>query len=116
MELAVSDTFIAATSIIILLIYMLVCVFLKAVIQPIRQLKRTMADILCTFSRYTNIIHYADVIPPDLHSEAYEKLRRLSNQLYDDMSLIPKWFFNFPTLVEYFPYQKKKWFIKAPEI
>lgn len=113
MELAVSDTFIAATSIIILLIYMLVCVFLKAVVQPIRQLKKTMADILCTFSRYTNVIHYADVIPPDLHSEAYEKLRRLSNQLYDDMSLISKWFFNFPYFSRVFSLPKEEMVYKS---
>jgi hypothetical protein len=55
-----------------------------------------MADILHTFSRYTYVIHYVDVIPPDLHSEIYETLRRNSNQLYTDMSLMPKCFFNFP--------------------
>jgi hypothetical protein len=75
-----------------------------------------MADILHTFSRYTYVIHYVDVIPPDLHSEVYEKLRRHSNQLYLDMSLIPAVFLIFPTLVKYFPYRKKKWFIKVPGI
>jgi hypothetical protein len=40
-------------------------------------------------------MHYVDVIPPDLHSEAFEELRRLSDQLYTDMTMIPKCLFNY---------------------
>ena len=55
-----------------------------------------MADILRTFIRYAYVMHYVDVIPPDLHSEVFEKVRRLSAQLYTDMSTIPKCLFNYP--------------------
>ena len=50
-----------------------------------------MADILHPFVRYTYAIHYVDTVPPDLHSEVFEKLRRLSGELYADMALIPNW-------------------------
>jgi len=96
MEPAVTDTVIAGITILILIAFMHACIFLRSIIHPVHQLKRTMADILRTFSRYTYVIHYADEIPPDLHSEVYEKLRQHSNQLYADMSLIPHYFFNFP--------------------
>jgi hypothetical protein len=55
-----------------------------------------MSDILHSFLRYTYVMHYVDVIPPDLHSEAFEELRRLSDQLYTDMAMIPKCLFNYP--------------------
>jgi len=72
-----------------------------------------MADILHTFSHYTYVIHYVDVIPPDLHSEVYEKLRRHSNQLYADMSLIPGWFFNFPYFGKVFSLPEEKMVYKS---
>lgn len=79
-----------------ILILILSQIFLRWVIKPVRQLKDTMADILRTFLRYAYVMHYVDVIPPDLHSEVFEKLRRLSAQLYTDMSTIPKCLFNYP--------------------
>ena len=63
--------------------------FLKLVIEPIHQLKKTFADIAHTFVRYAHALHNPDVIPPELHSEVFEKLRQLSGQLYADMALIP---------------------------
>ena len=78
------------------LVLVFVQVFLKWVISPIRQLKKTMADILHTFVRYAYVIHYVDVVPSDLHSEVFEKLRRLSGELYDDVALIPKCIFRYP--------------------
>ena len=63
--------------------------FLKLVIEPVHQLKRTMADISHTFIRYAYVIHNPDVISSELRNEVYEKLRQLSGQLYADMALIP---------------------------
>jgi len=68
MELAVTDTVISGITILVLIVFMHACIFLRSIIQPVHQLKRTMADILHTFSRYTYMIHYIDVISPDLHS------------------------------------------------
>ena len=115
MKFEFSESLIAGTSILILLIFMLVCIFIKFVIQPVHQLKKTMADILHTFARYTYVIHYADVIPPDLHSEVYEKLRQLSNQLYEDMSLIPKFFFNYPYFSKIFSLPEEKMIYKSAQ-
>ena len=58
--------------------------------------KKTMSEILHSFLRYAYVMHYVDVIPLDLHSEAFEELRRLSDQLYTDMDMIPKCLFNYP--------------------
>ena len=113
MELAVTDTVISGITILVLIVFMHACIFLRSIIQPVHQLKRTMADILHTFSRYTYVIHYVDVIPPDLHSEVYEKLRRHSNQLYADMSLIPSWFFNFPYFGKVFSLPEEKMVYKS---
>ncbi len=63
--------------------------FLKLVIEPVHQLKRTLAEISNTFVRYAYAIHNPDAIPPELHGEVYGKLRQLSGQLYADMALIP---------------------------
>ncbi len=78
------------------LVFVLSQIFLRWFIEPVRQLKKTMSDILHSFLRYTYVMHYVDVIPPDLHSEAFEELRRLSDQLYTDMAMIPKCLFNYP--------------------
>jgi len=81
---------------------------LRSIIQPVHQLKRINSDILHTFSRYTYVIQYVDVIRPDLHSEVYETLRRYSNQLYTDMSLMTKMFFNFPCFGKLFSLPEEK--------
>ncbi len=78
------------------LVFVLSQIFLRWFIEPVRQLKKTMSDILHSILRYTYVMHYVDVIPPDLHSEAFEELRRLSDQLYTDMAMIPKCLFNYP--------------------
>ena len=75
-----------------------------------------MSDILHTFLRYAYVMHYVDVIPPDLHSEAFEELRRLSDQLYTDMDMIPKCLFNYPFFGKYCPFLKRKWFIRVRKI
>ena len=67
------------------LMFVLSQIFLRWVIKPVRRLKKTMSDILHAFLRYAYVMHYVDIIPPDLHSEAFEELRRLSDQLYTDM-------------------------------
>lgn len=59
------------------LVFVLSQIFLRWFIEPVRQLKKTMSDILHSFLRYTYVMHYVDVIPLDLHSEAFEELRRL---------------------------------------
>lgn len=63
--------------------------FLKLVIEPVHQLKRTLAEISSTFVRYAHAIHNPDVIPPMLRDDVYDKLRQLSGQLYADIALIP---------------------------
>ncbi len=78
------------------LVLVLSQIFLRWFIEPVRQLKKTMSEILHSFLRYAYVMHYVDVIPPDLHSEAFEELRRLSDQLYTDMAMIPKCLFNYP--------------------
>ncbi|MBI5891800.1 MAG: hypothetical protein HZB47_14220 [Nitrosomonadales bacterium] len=74
-------------------------IFLKWVIEPIHQLKKTMAEISHMFTRY--VIHNPDIVSPELTSEVFEKLRQLSGQLYGDMELIPLysvfgWIFRLP--------------------
>lgn len=114
MQFIVTDADIAGISILILIVFMFLAhIYLRSIIQPVHQLKRTMADILRTFSRYTYVIHYVDVIPPDLHSEVFEKLRRLSDQLYADISLMPKWVFNFPLLGKIFSLPKEEMVYKS---
>jgi len=63
--------------------------FLKLVIEPVHQLKKTLAEISNTFVRYAHAFHNPSVISPELRNEAYDKLRQLSGQLYADMALIP---------------------------
>ncbi len=68
--------------------------FLKLVIEPVYQLKRTLADIAHTLIRYAHGLHNPDIIPKELYTEIYDKLRSLSGQLYADMELIPAyWLF-----------------------
>lgn len=80
---------VAQTVIAGVLVFVASQLFLKLVIEPIHQLKKTMADISHTFVRYAHAIHNPDVIPHEMHSEVFEKLRQLSGQLYADMALIP---------------------------
>ena len=80
---------VAQTVIAGVLVFVASQLFLKLVIEPIHQPKKTMADISHTFVRYAHAIHNPDVIPPELHSEVFEKLRQLSGRLYADMALIP---------------------------
>ena len=64
MKFAVTDTVIVEIAILIPIVFMVLCIFLRSIILPAQQLKRTTADILHTFSHYTYVIHYVDVIPP----------------------------------------------------
>ena len=63
--------------------------FLKLVIDPVCQLKKTRSDISHTLIRYGHVIHNAQSVPEELHTETFDKLRELSGQLYADMELIP---------------------------
>jgi len=80
----VAQTVIAGT-----LIFVAGQLLLKLVIDPVHQLKRTLAEISNTFVRYGHVIHNPDAITPELRDEVYDKLRQLSGQLYGDMALIP---------------------------
>ena len=71
------------------LVFVVGQLFLKLVIEPVHQLKRTMADISHTFIQYAYVIHNGSVVSPELRDEVFEKLRQLSGQLYADMALIP---------------------------
>ncbi len=71
------------------LVFVVGQVFLKLVIEPVHQLKKTMAEISHTFIRYAYVIHNPDVVTPELRDEVFDKLRQLSGQLYSDMALIP---------------------------
>jgi hypothetical protein len=71
------------------LVFIVGQLFLKLVIEPVHQLKRTMADISHTFIQYAYVIHNSEVISSELRVEVFEKLRQLSGQLYADMALIP---------------------------
>jgi len=97
------------------LVIMLIQVFLKWVIDPTRQLKKTMADILHTFVRYAYVIHYVDVVPSDLHSEVFEKTRRLSGELYADMALIPKCLFKYSFFRKVFTLPKEEMVYKSAQ-
>jgi hypothetical protein len=71
-------------------------IFMKLVIEPVHQLKKTRADIAHTLIRYAHALHNPKVIPEDLFRETYDKLRMLSGQLYADMELITAyWLFRF---------------------
>jgi hypothetical protein len=65
----------------------------KLVIDPVFQLKKTMAEIAHTFICFAHALHNPDIIPRELHHEVYDKLRQLSGQLYADMRLIPIYVF-----------------------
>ncbi|MGB7816141.1 MAG: hypothetical protein WBL28_07305 [Methylotenera sp.] len=80
---------VAQTVIAGLLIFVAGQIFLKLVIEPVHQLKKTLADISHTFVRYAHRIHNPDVISQDDLKEIFEKLRELSGRLYEDMALIP---------------------------
>ena len=86
-----AESTVAQTVIAGVLVFVAGQLFLKLVIEPIHQLKKTFADIAHTFVRYAHALHNPDVIPPELHSEVFEKLRQLSGQLYADMALIPSY-------------------------
>ena len=94
---ALSETIIAG-----FMIFVTGQIFLKWIIEPVHQLKKTIADITHTHVRYAHLIHNPQIIPPELHQTAHDKLRQLSGQLYGDMALIPlysllRWFFWLPT-------------------
>lgn len=80
---------VAQTVIAGVLVFVFGQIFLRWVIEPIHQLKKTMAGILHTFVCYAYAIHNSDVITRELNFEVFEKLRQLSGQLYADMALIP---------------------------
>lgn len=111
MEFSATD--IVIIGFLMLIVLIIVHIIQNSIIQPVLQLKETMADILRTFSRYTYVIHYEDVIPPDLHSVVFEKLRQLADQLYTDMSLIPKCFFNFSCFSKIFSLPKEQMIYKS---
>ena len=71
------------------LVFVLGQIFLKLIIEPVYQFKKTRADIAHTLIRYAHALQNPKVIPDDLFREAYDKLRMLSGQLYADMELIP---------------------------
>lgn len=75
------------------LVFVLGQIFLKLIIDPINQLKGTIADIAHTLIRYAHALHNPDIISPELRTETYNKLRELSSQLYADMELIPAYRF-----------------------
>lgn len=103
---------VAQTVIAGVLIFVAGQLFLKLVIEPIHQLKKTFADIAHTFGRYAHALHNADLISPELHSEVFEKLRQLSGQLYADMALIPA----YPVFGSLFFFQREKRFTRALRI
>jgi hypothetical protein len=70
-------------------VFVLGQIFLKLIIEPVYQFKKTRADIAHTLIRYAHAFQNPKVIPEDLFREAYDKLRMLSGQLYADMELIP---------------------------
>jgi len=80
---------VAQTVVVGVLVFVVGQIFLKSVIEPIHQLKITLADISHTFVRYAHRIHNPDVISSDESKEVFEKLRELSGRLYGDMALIP---------------------------
>jgi hypothetical protein len=80
---------VAQTVIAGLLIFVAGQIFLKLIIEPVQQLKKTLADISHTCVRYAHRIHNPDVISPEELKEIFEKLRELSGRLYEDMALIP---------------------------
>jgi hypothetical protein len=91
------------------LVFVLGQMLLKWIIEPIHQLKKTMADISHTFVRHAYIIHNAETLPSDLQNEVFEKLRQLSGQLYADMALIPL----YPILCKLFGLPDKKKIYKS---
>ena len=71
------------------LVFVIGQIFLKSVIEPIHELKKTLADISHTFVRYAHIIHNPDVTAQESREAVFERLRELSGRLYGDMALIP---------------------------
>lgn len=82
-------------------VFVLGQIFLRLVLDPIAKLKSTKADIAHTLIRYAHALHNPDIIPKELYTETYDRLRELSGQLYGDMELIPAywlfgWMFRLP--------------------
>ncbi|MDP1681759.1 MAG: hypothetical protein Q8L39_08280 [Burkholderiales bacterium] len=82
--LIVSQTVLAGV-----VVFVLGQLLLKMIIEPVQQLKRTMAEIANIFISYAYVIHNPNVVKPELQQEVFEKLRELSGKLYGDMALIP---------------------------
>ncbi|MDP5239954.1 hypothetical protein Q9Q94_10440 [Uliginosibacterium sp. 31-16] len=83
------------------------CVFifgqlvLKLLIEPVHQLKRTLADISHTFVVHADLLCNIDVISTEQKDELRSRLRTLCGQIHSDMALIPcysivRWIFFLP--------------------
>ncbi len=75
--------------------------FLKLVIEPTHQLKKTIASVSHTLFCYSYVIHNPTIVSTTQYDEVDGKLREISGQLVADMSVLPAccvfgWIFRLP--------------------
>jgi len=93
-------------------IFVLGQIFLRLVIDPIYQLKKTIANASNTFVCCAHALHNAGKISPELNDGIFKKLRNLSGQLYEDLALMPKRHYKNKYLRKFFFYRMKIRFMK----
>lgn len=64
-------------------------IFLKLVIEPVQQLKKTIASAGYTLVKFAHIIHNSDNVDQEERLSVFKDLRELSAQIYSATELVP---------------------------
>lgn len=81
------DTFLAI--LVAVTVYVLGQIIVKMVVEPVHQMKKTMAAIAHAFLRDADKVGNADGLAPEQKNELRARLRELSGLLLADASLVP---------------------------
>lgn len=82
--------------------YVLGQLILKLVIEPVQEMRKTIAIISHSLIEHANIIHNPGVPHQEIIKETSQQLRKLSSQLHSHLYLVPcymltSWLFRLPT-------------------
>lgn len=64
-------------------------IFVKLVIEPVHEMKKTLGQISHSLIEHANIIGNPGIPSKDIMNEASQQLRRLSSQLHAHLYLVP---------------------------
>jgi hypothetical protein len=70
-------------------VFVLGQVFIRLFIEPVQELKKTIASVQFTLSKLAYIIHNPDSFTKDELKDVFKELRELSARLTTDLSLVP---------------------------